>query len=263
MKQTSISPITVRPVKIEFSEEVNRYWLGNSPFKTHLFNSFTLLIPDIEKYIIQSIKRQLPEIKQPLLKQSAKAFIGQEVQHSLQHTKFWDNLYQQGYEIEGYLRFLQNLLKFLGSRFSLSLNLAIIAGLEHLTTLMAEFVLEKELLAEADPQLKALFEWHALEEIEHKSVAYDVLQTATKSYPLRLAGLVVSHILVLGLLKLGLAVLLFQDQKLLNRKVWQEIFEFWLFKEKFLFKVLWNIGDYTKKDFHPSQCHNLFLTEKP
>lgn len=62
------------------------------------------------------------------------------------------------------------------------MNLAIIAGFEHLTTLFAEFALETDFLAEAEPKLRELFEWHGAEEIEHKSVAYDVFQNATDSY---------------------------------------------------------------------------------
>jgi hypothetical protein len=260
----SITPqIEVRLNNFQFPESIDRYWCGNSPFKTHLLNSLTLLLPDVEQYLIRNVRKRLKLIDEPQLKQDVRAFIGQEAQHSLQHSKFWDNLRSSGYEIDTYLSWVRAILfKTLERRLSIPLNLAISAGLEHLTTLFAEIAFEEEFLAEAEPNLKTLFEWHAAEEIEHKSVVYDVLQHTSDSYLLRLVGMVVSHILVLGFLNLGLAVLLYQDKKLLDRKVWQEMIGFWFIKEKLLFRALSNSLKYCQRNFHPSQIDNLFLLKK-
>lgn len=263
MAQNTTPQIQVRRINFDFPEQIDRYWFGNSPYKTHLFNSFTLFLPDGEQYMIRNIGRQLKQIDKLYLKQEVRAFIGQEGQHSIQHTKFWDNLRLQGYEIDTYIRFVRFILfNTLERQLSINLNLSIIAACEHLTTLFAEFVLATEFLAEAEPKLRNLFEWHCAEELEHKSVAYDVLQNATNSYLLRLVGMLISHILILGLLNLGLAVLLYQDKKLLDRKVWQEMIQFWFIKDKFLFRVLKNSFDYSRKSFHPSQRNNLFLINK-
>jgi hypothetical protein len=263
MNQKIMSQINVRRKNFDFPKQIDRYWFGTSPFKTHLLNSLTLLLPDIEQYIIQNVRRQLKQLDKPQLKQEVRAFIAQEAQHSTQHTKFWDNLRLQGYEFGTYVRLLRAILfKTLERRLSTRLNLSIIAGIEHLTTLIAEVGLEGEFLAEAEPKLRKLFEWHAVEEIEHKSVAYDVLQNATDSYLVRLVGMLIADILVLGFLNLGVAMMLYQDKKLLDRKVWQEMIQFWFTKEKFLSRALLNCVDYFKKGFHPSQRENLFLIKK-
>jgi len=70
------------------------------------------------------------------------------------------------------------------------------------------------------------------------------------------------YILILSLLNLGLLMLLYQDKKLLDRKVWQEMLQFWFIKEKLLLRGLRNSLDYSKKNFHPSQRDNLFLIKK-
>lgn len=256
-----MSPV-VRPVNIEFPEQIDRYWFGNSPFKTHFLNSITLLFPDVEQYIIRNVRQWLKQTSQGEISQDVRAFIAQEAQHAVQHKKFWNNLHQQGYEIAPYLRWLRVLLNMLEKRLSIRLNLAIVAGIEHLTALMAEFALKDNFLAEVQPQLKALFEWHAAEEIEHQSVAYDVFQSATQSYPLRLVGMIVAHILILGFLNFGLAVMLYQDKQLFNAQVWQEMFQFWFTKDKFLAKAFLNSWDYCKKHFHPSQRDSLVLVQK-
>lgn len=261
MTQSAMPQIKVRRISFD-PKQIDRYWFANSPFKTHLFNSFTLFLPDGEQYLIRNVGRQLKQINQPQLKQEVRAFIGQEGQHSIQHTKLWDNLRQQSYKIDSYISFVRFILNILEQRLSINLNLAIIAACEHITTLFSEFVLGTEFIAEAEPKLKNLFEWHCVEELEHKSVAYDVFQHKSNSYLLRLIGLLIAHVLVLGLLNLGLIMLLYQDKKLLDKKVWQEMIQFWLVKEKFLFRALNNFFDYSKKSFHPSQRDNLFLIKK-
>ncbi|MBW4559933.1 MAG: metal-dependent hydrolase [Mojavia pulchra JT2-VF2] len=255
--------IKVRQLNLDFSQSFERYWFKQSIFKTHLFNSFTLGVPDIEKYLIRNAKKRIKFIGNPQLKQQAQAFILQEGQHSVQHIKFWHNLKSLGYKFDTYLNWLQMIFfNILERRMSTNLNLAISVGIEHLTTLMAEFVLEVDLFAEAEPQLKQLFEWHAVEELEHKTVLFDVLQDKTSNYLLRLVGMFIAHILILFFLNLGLAILLYQDKKLLDRKVWQELIEFWITKDKFLYKVLFNAIDALKKDFHPSQKEHLWLIQK-
>lgn len=263
MFQSIIPQIKVRRNNFKFSEDINRYWCGNSPFKTHLLNSFTLFLPDVEQYLIRTVRQRLNSLDEPLLKQEALAFIGQEAQHSIQHTKFWDNLRASGYKIDTYLQMVQAVFfQVLEHRLSLPLNLAIGAAGEHLTTLFAAVVLEEDFLAEAEPNLRNLFEWHAAEELEHKSVVFDVLQNTNSSYLLRLVGLVVSHLLVFGFLNLGLAMLLYQDKQLFDRHVWQEMFRFWFLKEKLLPRAWLNCLTYCQKNFHPSQTDHLFLLKK-
>ncbi|MBW4638878.1 MAG: metal-dependent hydrolase [Gloeocapsa sp. UFS-A4-WI-NPMV-4B04] len=263
MTQRTAPHIEVRRINFDFPKQIDRYWFGNSPFKTHLFNSFTLFLPDGEQYMIRNVGRQLKQIKNPQLKQEVRAFIGQEGQHSIQHMKLWDNLRLQGYKIDIYIRFVRFILfNTLERRLSINLNLAIIAACEHITTLFAEFVLETEFFAQAEPNLKNLFEWHCVEEIEHKSVAYDVFQYKSNSYLLRIIGMLISHLLVLGFLNLGLIMLLYQDKKLLDKKVLQQMSQFWLTKDKFMFRALKNSLDYSKNNFHPSQRDNLLLIKK-
>jgi uncharacterized protein len=260
MERKLTPQIEVREMSFEFPKQMEKYWFGNSPFKTHLLNSLTLLLPDIEKYLIFNVNQRLKLIATPELLQAGKAFIGQEAQHSLQHTKFWDNLRASGYKIDLYVRCLKAVLfKLLANPLNNQFNLAISAGIEHITTLFAEFALEEDFLQTAEPTLKNLFEWHAVEEIEHKSVVFDVLQNSTSSYPVRCLGLVVSHLLVLVFLNLGLVMLLYQDKKLLEQKVWQEMIQFWLTQEKVLFRVLFNALKYCRKNFHPAQSNNLSL----
>jgi len=56
--------------------------------------------------------------------------------------------------------------------------------LEHFTAILAHQLLKNPRhLGSADPESAALWRWHAIEEIEHKGVAYDTWLHATQHWP--------------------------------------------------------------------------------
>src|SRR3546814_14121606 len=62
-------------------------------------------------------------------------------------------------------------------------NLMATIALEHYTAMMASVMLrEDSMYAGAEPEWAALWKWHAIEEIEHKGVAYDTWLHATKDW---------------------------------------------------------------------------------
>ena len=256
-----MSQIVVRQMHFIFPLGVDKHWLKNSPFKTHFFNSFTLLFPEGEQLAIRVFKRKLNKIKDLKLKQDVVAFIGQEGQHAVAHSAFWSTLRQQGYKLDAFSQILQVFIS-KKQRFSTEFYISTVAGFEHFTDCLSEFVLESDYLENADPQLKELFEWHFAEELEHKTVAYDVFLNTSSNYILRIIGLLNSHLLILGSVSLGLTILLAQDKQLFKLKTWQDLIQFLFLEEKFLFKALFNFFDYWRTDFHPSQKDNAFLYEK-
>lgn len=254
-----MSLIQTRRVRFQFPASTPHYWLGNNPFKTHLLNSFTLLFPPTEKWSIRVIKRVLKQVSDTHVKDNASCFIKQEGQHASAHMQFWQNLRRQGYAIDAYLHCLEKLLQWFETSFDPVLNLAVLAGFEHLTEYIADFGLRHQFLALAEPELKLLFEWHAAEEIEHKTVAFDVLQNLNTGYWLRMIGLVVAHTYAIAFIILGMLILLKQDKKLFSLSVWFDCIRFLFIKEKFLMGLVVNFTEYFRTDFHPSQSDNTVL----
>lgn len=256
-----MSQIVVRQMQFHFSPNIDKHWLGNSPFRTHFFNSLTLLFPEGEQLAIRVFKRKINQIQDLKLKEDVVAFIGQEGQHSVSHSSFWSILRQQGYELDTFSQILRVFIS-QKQRFSTDFYISTAAGFEHFTGCLAEFVLESDYLAEVEPQLKELFEWHFAEELEHKTVAYDFFLSTSGNYFLRIIGLINSHLAVLGSVSLGLVILLSQDKKLFNLKTWRDLSQFLFLKEKFLLKALSNFFEYWKGDFHPSHKDTSFLCRK-
>jgi predicted metal-dependent hydrolase len=249
--------IIPRVMNFSFKKTIPRYWNNGNPFSTHLLNSFTLLFPAGEKFFIKSINRYRMQIKDPKLKNDVKDFIRQETQHSIEHEKFFNNLADQGYSLDLMLKSLEVLLKILDKHSPDKFNLALTSALEHITALLAEITLETNFLENAEQSMKELFEWHAREEIEHRHVAYDVLNEIDDSYTLRVAGLIGAYIIMGSYSSAFTANLLLQDNKLFNSPVLKECFELLLTKEKLFFKGCAIFFRYINPDFHPLENQDV------
>lgn len=244
----------VRRPGFNFSTPIPAHWLGGSVFKTHLCNSFTLLFPHGEKFFIRSVQKFIPQIKDEKLKHEVKLFIRQEAQHAIEHEKFFNILREQGHDVDKILLLVEDVIsKFIEKHASPKTCLALTAGFEHLTALLSEIALKDDFFSEAHPELKALFEWHALEELEHRSVAYDVLQAADPNFIHRVAGLLGAYLIFSGLSGFVTGKLLLKDKALFKNKTFIEALDVFILDQKLLPKALSIFGRYLLPGFHPSQ----------
>ncbi len=245
--------IKARRVSFDFSGQIPKHWLGGKPFLTHMANSFTLVFPGGEKFFIRSIKPFLQDIQDERILKDAQGFIGQEMTHAMQHEKFFDKFKQQGYEVDGFLKIFHALaFDLLEPRISPKLRLAITAGLEHYTALLAEVGITSKVLDSAHPEMARLFYWHAAEEMEHKAVAYEVLQAVDDSYLLRLVGMWLASLFLFVFSSMGIITLLWQDGKLLDINVAEEVWDLNLGEKALLPKAAKIFFEYFKPDFHPA-----------
>ncbi|MDR3417573.1 MAG: metal-dependent hydrolase [Nevskia sp.] len=162
--------------------DIPRFWFGGDPFKTRFFDALSTLFPEGEKYFITCVRDYRDRITDPALLQEVRDFTRQEGQHGMVHTQFNNRLQQQGINVP-YLLERQNAVMFGFFRrfFSRGYTLAQTAASEHMTAIMAHsFFARREVLEHTDPRIRAMYAWHAIEEIEHKAVAFDVMQKVAK-----------------------------------------------------------------------------------
>ncbi len=202
--------ITPRDLDVDF-EPVPRHWLAGSAAATAVANGVNLLFPDGERFFVRSVKHYLDRISDPELRAQIKGFFGQEGRHAREHERWSAILRRQGFEIDRFLTAYQQITRWIEARTSPELHLAVTAACEHFTATLAEGALRGPMLDAAAPELRALLAWHAAEEIEHKAVAYDVLQEVDPSYRLRVRGLALATVLLGGFWLWAATVLLRQD----------------------------------------------------
>lgn len=167
--------ITVRKPEFNFNECGKSYWYDDNKFATCFFSALSVTFPAGEKFFIKAVRDNLTEDMPQDLLDDVKAFMAQEGQHSMQHIKFNDWLDRKGFpacQFERHVRFFIAQ----SNKLPAKQRLAITCALEHITALMAERLIdEQDLFAKPiHESFREFWMWHALEEEEHKSVAFDV-----------------------------------------------------------------------------------------
>src|SRR5688572_18261388 len=251
--------IRVRKMDFPFADaEIPRWWLYGNPVLTHLANGLNLLFPLGEQFFIRSVKHYLDDIEDPELRARVKVFFGQEGRHGHEHHRMNEVLKSQGLEIDRFLRFYDRVaFGMLAPRFPPNLQLSTTVALEHFTASLAENALTNGFLDGAHPLMAQLLRWHAAEEIEHKSVAFDVLKTIDPRYSVRMIVLAIATSQLLGWWAIASAMLLSQE-KLSgeDRARWEREAEKVRLTQAVsgrveIFKRA--ILDYGRPDFHPDE----------
>lgn len=251
-------PIKPRAPGVSFDAAMPRYWFGGMRGPTLLANGINLLFPKGERFFVRSVMHYLPALEDPELRARAKGFAGQEHRHARAHEDYNAILEAQGYRVEAFLKAYER-IAFEGVERAAppALRLAVTAATEHFTAILAEDALARGYLAAMGSEVGRMLMWHAAEEIEHKSVAFDVLKAVAPGYPLRLAGLAVASTLLGGFWFAATVTLARQDAKLPyepHRELTAE--------EKRHSPIdvfVKGIREYARPSFHPDQRDNYGL----
>lgn len=181
-KNVAAAEITVRNLRFACSNRNRKWWLDNDPIATAVFNSLSLSFPRGEAYFIESVRAFRDGVPAPLAEE-IRAFISQEVNHSREHLAFNRAMTDAGYRTDELDAIVRDVLDLARKRPPI-VSLAATIALEHFTAMFAhELLSDPAILAGADPDLRTLWQWHSVEEIEHKSVAYDTWLFATREWP--------------------------------------------------------------------------------
>lgn len=183
------APLAVRRMTFGFDDEApaTKYYANGSIVFSHLVAVLSAIFPPGEDIFVRSVRRYRDQITDPDLSERVSAFIGQEKVHGLQHRELNEQLLALGYPtpwFEFLLESTEHLEKFLDKRYPspdrfVKLRrffLGFTVAAEHFTATWAENILKSPEVQSMmyDPEIRNLLNWHALEELEHKDVAFDV-----------------------------------------------------------------------------------------
>lgn len=211
-------PVTFRKMKFNFGEQKTaKYWHNNSPFVSFFWSAMSTAFPEGELFFMDTGRYFKDEINNPELKRQIEEFIRQEAHHTFQHKKLNGMMSEFGFEIDKYENWfgmwLRGVRKVLPKKLQLSVSMA----LEHFTANFAHQYLSDPRFTEGvDPEVKALWSWHAVEEIEHKGVLFDLYQEVGGGYLGRVVTLAPAWFMLIALTLLAQTEMLAKDGKLLN-----------------------------------------------
>ncbi|AWN14588.1 metal-dependent hydrolase [Salinisphaera sp. LB1] len=152
-------------------------WHVAGPNATQFMNALSLLFPAGERMFIDAVRSYRDDIPDPDLKKAATAFIGQEAMHSREHIGYNQLMEEAGLPANKLDTFTWDPLDIIQHKTPKSTPLAATIAREHYTALMGDMLLRHpEQLAGSQEDYARMWRWHALEEIEHKAVAYDVYE---------------------------------------------------------------------------------------
>ncbi len=272
--QTKDSKINIRNVKFDFDEIKDNQYFNKNLFATHFLNALHIVFPEGERLFIRSVRYFAKDIKDPELKKHIREFTAQEGIHNREHERFWEQLEKMNLKPKGFINFYhksgfdmleKQLFKILPTKYAKKLSLSVTAGAEHYTALLGNQILgnwdfNKSLLPE---EMSHLMRWHAAEELEHKSVAFDVLQEVDDSYSLRMTGMAIASFFLYFYAVAGMTYFIYQDKN----KTWDNAaMKFVDFVNNYSLKpegsANWKmLLDYLKPGFHPDDHDNYHLAE--
>lgn len=232
-------------------------WFDGHPFKTAWFNAMSMTFPLGEKFFIDSVRHFAPQISDPKLEDEIRGFCGQEGFHRREHQRYNQTLCNaRGYDhdyLEG--RLAKN-IAFTNKITSPIQRLAATAAFEHITAIMAESALadDNQMIGCVDEQMRAMWDWHAAEEMEHKAVAFDVYRAVGGTEKMRKRGMRQATFFLLLDVMVGVVHMLRRDKKFWSLRLWREGWNFLFGKEDGILRAVYPAyKEYYREGFHPWQ----------
>jgi uncharacterized protein len=249
--------LTITPRDLRFGREQKtpRWWHGGNPYASALYNALSATFPKGEAFFVESV-RAFSEGADPKLSGEIKAFTTQEVIHSREHLAFNRRAADAGYDLTRLEADVDMRLDITRSKPPI-VSLAATMALEHFTAILAhELLSQPRHLQGAEQESADLWRWHAVEEIEHKGVAYDTWLNATKGWT-RWKRWKVKSLVMLYVTRnfvvdrtIGTLELLRQDG-IIGPRAWAGFFWYVLVKPGMLRKVAGAWFKYFLPGFHP------------
>ena len=151
-------------------------WHQAGPNVTQFMNALSLFFPAGERMFIDAVRAYRDEIPDPDLRKAATAFIGQEAMHSREHIEYNRLMDAAGLPASELDAQVWAHTEYVKNNSAKVTPLLMTIALEHFTALMGDTLLRHpEQMAGSQPDYERMWRWHALEEVEHKAVAYDRL----------------------------------------------------------------------------------------
>lgn len=253
--------IPPRNIDFNFPQSIPKYFYAGNATATTFFAMLSGFFPPGERYFMDSVRHFRDRVTDKEQRAAISGFMGQEAIHGREHERLNELLAERGFDMRTPERFVKIGLKVL-EMLPPSTKLAATTFMEHFTALLAEQLLEdKDFQGLADPEMIKIWQWHALEELEHKSVAYDVYELVGNRYSERVAATAASLVVLLPMLGVTWAWMLARDGKLGSIKDNAKGLNMLFGRKGFVSKILPRLPEFTQRHFHPGNHDTRHLEQ--
>jgi predicted metal-dependent hydrolase len=202
--EVSLTDTDLYPRRVSFEwEKTPLHWIAGDAPTTHTIDVLHLLLPAGERWFVHIYKQVLPLIDDPKLKAEVKGFMGQEAVHARAHSAVLEHLDAHGIDASPFTRKVEWMFNKMGGDDRLRGRLdgwwlrervAIIAAIEHFTAVLGAWILDSPAFdaVGSDPTMLDLLRWHGAEEVEHRSVAFDVSRALSPRRRTRVRGMLIA-----------------------------------------------------------------------
>ena len=254
--------VAIKPAPLGYSipDGLPAYWFANDPVLTKFWTAFCGQFPQGERFLIHSVRLFRDQIQDPQLQKDVSGFIGQEAHHAQAHEALNQLLGRNGVPTERVDAQVKKILELICKFSSERDQMAMTAALEHFTSMFGSLTLEHpEVMDDVHPSIRPLFLWHAIEESEHKAVAFDLYQAVDGSYARLMRAYLVSTTLLALTTGYLTASLMASDRSLFKPWSWGKGLR-WMFgygkRAGYMRRMLPEYLDFFRRDFHPWQHDN-------
>lgn len=253
--------LPIRNRRFDFSR-VPKHWHGGRRAITAFFDGLSVFFPEGERFFIKSVQQQRSHVRDPEVLADIRGFTGQEAFHTREHERYNAMLDAQGYPVlemeQKVTRILDTVQRLTPKRFQLGATCA----LEHFTALMGHMILEHpENLEGAHETMAALWRWHAAEENEHKSLAFDVYQAAGGNDAERAVVMFVATVIFWAKVVEHQARLMHADGILFDLAEWKDLVAFLFVEPGSMRRLIPLYLRYYKPGFHPRDIDTRQILE--
>lgn len=230
-----------------------RYWHGGRKAVSAYWDHLSAFFPEGEKFFVESVNAHRRFVTDPALLDAVRAFAGQEGCHRREHARYNQLLQDHGYPLAAMERRVERLLGLVRKATPKRWQLAVTVALEHFTSLLGTLVLSDPYALEgADPVMASLWRWHALEENEHKAVAFDVYRAAGGHWLERCFVMVLTTLVFWTKVAEQQVRMMASNGSLWQLREWADLFRFvFIGRSGGLLRLLPQYLDYFRPSFHP------------
>lgn len=259
---TTPDVISITPTRMDFQfDHVPQHWAFNDAFSTQFMSTLSTLFPVGERFFVDSVRQLREHAVDKAHHKDISGFIGQEAMHSLEHVTMNNMLEAKGLPALRAEKFTLGLLN-LGRRIlTKRQQLAVTVALEHFTAIIANKLLsDTSVMNGLSPEMQPIWMWHAIEETEHKAVAFDLYKAVPgNNYAERVVFQVFASVILAAVVSAFQLQFMYRDKSLFNPKTWvfglNKLFGF----NGVISSIVPEYLDFFKRDFHPWEHENSAL----